>query len=1107
MHSEGQGMAKEIEQWLEDLELAKYVDVFAENEVGLRDLPHITEDDLKDLGLPLGPRKRLLAAVSTLGDTPPSRAQAEVPPSAQAERRQLTVLFCDLVGSTELASRLDPEDMRDALRQYHDAVTGVTTRHEGYVANYLGDGVLAYFGWPYAHEDQAAQAARAGLEMTRVVGNIMLAGSDGEALSARVGIATGQVVVGDLIGEGASQQAAVTGETPNLASRLQGVAQPGDVVIGGVTRQLLDSTFDLEDLGKRALKGISDPVPMWRVRCELPVDSRFEARTARLSRFVGRDHEVGLLQDRWQQAKAGEGQVVLLSGEPGIGKSRITQTFRDQIADEPQTRLSYQCSPYHVNTAFHPVIQQLSYAAGLTDDEPADNKLDKLEALLALASANIGNVVPLFAALLSLPYEHRYGALNHAPEQQRLLTLRALGNQLIGLAQDKPVLFLVEDAHWIDPTTQDLIADTVPRIIDRPVMMLITHRPEWSAPFLAQAQVSTLNLNRLSRTQGAELVRAIAGTYLSDEAIARIVERTDGIPLFVEELTKSLVEAGIDIEEADIPATLQGSLMARLDRLGTAKEIAQIGAVIGREFSREVLAAVAQKPTDELTTALDRLVQSQLVFQSGSSAASSYSFKHALIQDVAYDSLLRQRRRDLHLRIARALESNPGAASTQPPEVMARHYEEGGDVEHSLRWWEQAGKDAAARSAQPEAVAHFESALRLLKTLEPFPDLGRIELSLLLRLGQAQLGALGGAAPDTMATFERAAVLAAKRGSQADRCRAHYGQFVGLAISGRNVEVLAVAEEVISEAIDQNVEWMLTFGKRLSVTAHAMMGQLEKARAFGDEVMAAPHHMDQLPPGFAHDPLFTMIANLTHVNWSFGYPETALIASQKNLETIVQESRNPNTMSQALVWDLILALLCRDAGRALETVERLEAHTERTGGKFWAQLALIGQGSKDILIGAGDVGLPILREGLEGFMVTGALQGVPFFKLSEVEGLHLLGDQTAALSVLNESHEIMNRTDQRFYEPEVHRWRGKILAAIGREDEAVSAFLAAIAIAEKQSSRSWQLRATTSLAELDKALGRNAVAREKLQAIYETFDEGHDLPDLVAAKALLDQLA
>ena len=664
-------MAGDIREWLEGLGLGKYAEAFAENDVEFEVLSELNDDDLSQLGLSLGHRRKFLKAVAELTAGAQHEAPTDIadafPASAkhtEAERRQLTVMFCDMVGSTELSRHLDPEDLREIMRRYQDAVAGVVTRYGGHVAKYLGDGVLVYFGWPQAHEDQAERAVRAGLDAVEAVSDVQVA--DRRALEARIGIATGQVVVGDLVGEIGRDTEAVSGETPNLAARLQGVAEPGQVVIGEATHRLVAQTFELDNLGTFELKGFDAAVKAWRIVREVVAESRFEAaHGTALTRFVGRETELQLLLDRWQLAEGDEGQVVLISGEAGIGKSRLMQGLRDQVAERDHIRIRYQCSPYHTNSVLYPTIQQLQRSAGFAPDDNDEDKLDKLEALLHQAGDDRQADAPHFANLLSLPYEARYGTLTQPPQQIKQRLLEALVAHLLALAERHPVLFLFEDTHWIDPTSQELLERVIGRLQQARVLLVITHRPEWRPPQGGHNHVTSLQLNRLGKAYGAGIVRAIAGDQISDDVVTRIVERTDGVPLFIEELTKSLVEGGLDIEDADIPATLQASLTERLDRQGEAKEIAQIGAVIGREVPHALLATVAEKSPAKLSAALDRLVRSELMFRRGEPPDAVYSFKHALVRDTAYDSLLFASRRKWHHRVGEALEQSF-------PHVLAR---------------------------------------------------------------------------------------------------------------------------------------------------------------------------------------------------------------------------------------------------------------------------------------------------------------------------------------------------------------------------------------------------------------------------------------------------
>ena len=652
-------MAEDLGRWLEELGLGKYTAAFAQNAVDANVLPDLTGDDLKDIGVTaVGDRRKLLRAIASLaedGDDPaPATRDAQTGSadrvaSAAAERRQLTIMFCDLVGSTELSHRLDPEDLREVMRRYQDAVARAVTTYAGHVAKYLGDGVLAYFGWPQAHEDQAERAVRAALDAVAAVSGLQL--GSGVELRARAGIATGQVVIGDLVGEAGRDADAVSGETPNLAARLQGIAEPGQIAVGETTRRLIGDAFELEDLGARELKGFPEPVPAWRVVGERAVGSRFEAaHSDRLTTFVGREHEIGLLLNRWEQAKQGEGQVVLLSGEAGIGKSRISQALRERAAKDPHTRLRYQCSPYHDSTALYPFISQLERAAAFASNDTPEAKLDKLEALLSQATDAVDAAAPLFASLLSVAAGDRYPRLEMTPQQQKERTLEALLDQLLGLAAQQPVCLIFEDAHWVDPTSLEVLGQVIGRVQGVRVLVVITYRPEFSPPWRGYSHITSLALNRLGREQCAAIVGYVTGNKaLPDEVLSQILAKTDGFPLFVEELTKTVLESGLLKDVGDsyelagplsslaIPSTLQDSLMARLDRLAPVKDVAQLGAAIGREFSYSLLAAVSPLSDADLHNALDQLVESGLVQRRGAGIEATYIFKHALVRDVAYE--------------------------------------------------------------------------------------------------------------------------------------------------------------------------------------------------------------------------------------------------------------------------------------------------------------------------------------------------------------------------------------------------------------------------------------------------------------------------------------
>jgi class 3 adenylate cyclase len=620
------GAKQQVADWLEKLGLGQYAQRFAENGIDLSVLRYLTDQDLEKIGVLLGHRRKILAAISEItGSVPavPARTPAtELKPQDTAERRQVTVMFSDLVGSTALSARIDPEDLREVISAYQKCVTDTVRRFGGFVAKYMGDGVLVYFGYPEAHEHDAEQAVRAGLELIAAVNAL----TSGASLQTRVGIATGLVVVGDLIGSGDAQERGIVGETPNLAARLQALAEPNMVVIAEGTQRLLGNLFELQDLGPKDLKGIAGPVRAWAALRASSAEGRFDAlHTTGLTALVGREEESELLLRRWSKAKTGEGQVVLLSGEGGIGKSRLTAALLESVATEPHTRLRDFCSPQHTDSAFYPIIDQMERAAGLGYDDKPQAKLDKLDAVLAQTSTSPEDAA-LFAEMLSLPNDGRYPALALTPEQRRQRTLEALTSQLAGLASQQPVLMIFEDVRWIDPTSLEVLGRTVDRIKTLSALLIVTFRPEFNPPWVGQSRVTSVTLSRLGEREAAAIIARLVGNKeLPADVIAEIVERTDGIPLFVEEMTKAVLEAESEGEVRHtvaavpspalaVPASLHASLMARLDRLGPAKEVAQIGAAIGREFSHALLAAVVRKPEAELGSALDRLIAAGIRF-------------------------------------------------------------------------------------------------------------------------------------------------------------------------------------------------------------------------------------------------------------------------------------------------------------------------------------------------------------------------------------------------------------------------------------------------------------------------------------------------------------
>src|SRR6516162_5726277 len=926
-------MADELRSWLEQIGLAQHAEIFAANDIDLDVLPELSDEDLKELGLSLGHRRRLQRALAEQTSEDAIGAAPETP-RRDAERRQLTVLFCDLVGSTELSRRFDPEDLRELIRRYQDAVSGAVVRHGGYVANFLGDGIIAYFGWPHADEDNAAQAVRAGLDAVVTVREL--------SLRAHAGIASGPVVVGDLDAAGRRQAGAVVGETPNLAARLEAVAGPGQVVIDDLTRQLIGTAFALEGVGSQSLKGFAEPVQAWRVVGERAVESRFEARAGRLTPFVGREQEMALLLERFERAAAGEGQAVLLAGEAGIGKSRLVQMLHERLsaAPSPPMRIRMQCAPFHAASALQPVIRHLRYAADFLDEEGPEQRLDKLEALIRQGLEDVRESAALLAPLLSLPVD-RYGVpLDLTPEQRNERLMRVLVDQLLGLAARNTVLHVLEDAHWIDAATRDLIERVLARMTNSRILVLITHRPEFQPDWIRHPHLTTLTLNRLSRDQAIEVARAAGGAALSGGIVAIIGERAGGVPLFIEELTKSALEDGNASDESHIPETLQASLLARLDRLGgEARELAQLAAVIGREFDVQLLCAITDKKKGDISPSLDRLVRSEIVLPARDDA---YVFRHALIQEAAYQSLLLVRRRQYHRDVADALEAMQ--SDTVEPEIIAQHYTASELPEKAVPHWLRAGERALARFAGLAAAAHFERGLELARAL---PQARSQVLELLLALGNALDRTER--QRESLATFREAATLALEVGSPVDLATAALGvEEVETFVGGEraSVELLEAALRALGSG-----ESVLRC-RVLSQLARALLdkGEIERANELSCAATDTARHLG--------DRRALLDALISERAARTGYPYSASQFSdiRKALDEMLaaaEEIGDPNLIERALgrVVPLVLEMGDRPAFEVMlarhgESLERhdlnnhiyfnISAHAMRAilGGEF-----------------------------------------------------------------------------------------------------------------------------------------------------------------------------
>jgi class 3 adenylate cyclase/predicted ATPase len=1039
--------------------------------------------------------------------------------SQAAERRHLTVMFCDMAGSTALAARLDPEDLREVIRGFQDACVVAIDRFDGFVAKFMGDGVLAYFGYPRAHEDDAERAVRAGLTVVDVVSRLMLPTK--VRLEVRVGIATGLVVVGETLGEGSSQEQVVIGETPNLAARLQGLAEPNAVVIADGTRQLLGGLFDLQDLGPQFLKGMANPIPSWRVVGEHAAESRFEAgQTQRATGFFGREREVDLLMDRWVQARSGEGQVVFLSGEAGIGKSRIVAALRQKIVDEAHTRIQYQCSPHHTNSPFYPVIAQLERAAGFAPDDTPETKHDKLEQVLRYSFSTIDHVASLFATLLSLPFEGRYVALNLTPREQKERTILALNDLLGGLAKQRPVLFILEDGHWIDPTTLELFTRTIDRLQRWPVLLIVTFRPEFEVPWGHYPHVTALALNRLGQSHVVAMIERLTdGKVLPVNVRDEIIAKTDGVPLFVEELTKAVLGSGLLEETADryvlrgplpplaIPATLHDSLLARLDRLASVREIAQIGAVIGREFSYQLLDAVAPVHDEALEDGLDQLSKAELIFPRGVLPEATYIFKHALVQDAAYRSLLRSTRRQLHGRIAQAItELMPQIVETQP-ELLAHHYAQAGLIDEAIAYGLRAGRRSAARSANEEAITHYTKALELLGAKSAGVERDRQELELLVALGVPTIAARGYMAADVEGIYGRARHLCDKVTDTPHRFTVLRGLWNSAFLRKPLLKAQELSAELVALADAQGDDTRRALAHRAKGCSLFFRGEFESGwESFRQAIDL--WDVDRARAEilvYGEDPSVLCRAYGSWLLWLLGYPDKSSVLICRALAD-AQRLSNPFIYAMALGLASALHVLRNEFSQALERADASSALSAEHRFPQWTAYAMIHRGRARAELGRADDGIAEMEQGWADWQTLGAKLATGQATLRLAEACAKAGRIAAGLDWIKVAAEHARTFHERFIEAEIHRVHGELLLERAARGDAEVCLRRSIEIAQRQKAKSLELRTAMVLAQLWQHQGQRPAAYDLLAPIYGWFSEGFDSPDLRNARALLDDL-
>ncbi|MDW6025073.1 adenylate/guanylate cyclase domain-containing protein [Mesorhizobium sp. BAC0120] len=1108
----------DLRSWLRSVGLEKYADVFRDHGITLEILPDLTGADIDLLELPTGPRLQLEVAIRKLGG--PARTK---PPVANSERRQLTVMFCDLVGSTPLSERLDPEELRELIEAYRKVGDEVVARYEGTFGRYVGDGLLVYFGWP-AHEDDAERAVRAALEMVHAVKAIHA----DPPLEVHIGVATGPTVVG------AESQFEAFGRTLNLAVRLQGLAGHDEVVISNDTRRLVGETFDLEDLGEHPLKGIEVPERAWRVNRIGDAASRFEASHGeRLTPLVDRQNEIELLLNRRQLASKGNGKVVLLSGEPGIGKSRVLRELRMRLEAKNVRTLRFQCSPYHTNSALWPFVDNFEQALKFASEQTPESKLRRLENHIieeyGRPRKHAQNDVRLIASILSIPCEGPYKPLTKTPQKQKDDTLRTLVELVAAAARKRPSVVLFEDLHWADHTTLELLDLLVDRVKSLKLLMVLTHRPEFQNRWASHDHVETVDLTNLTPAQSCEMVSTLAGNKkLPKKVVEKILTKTDGLPLFVEELTKSILESGQLTDTSDhngyagafggrrIPDTLQDWLMARLDRYMPAKKIAQIGAAIGREFSYELISVLAPPSMADLDDMLEHLTASGLVFRRGTVPQCTYSFKHALVQDAAYESLLKRERRQWHADIAHALTIDKKFSNIKDtePEILARHYTEAGLFEQAAEYWRKAGRNAQGRWALEEAIAHFKKGLDAIGRLPASKLRDGLELECRVELSTVWEAYRGWPTPELEKALKPALPLAqaARQQKPEHLARTLWGLWVQQMSVGPVAESLKWAKQLLRAGQKTEHEELLLVGHMAMMVTNFWLGNPRVVKQHADEILRLYDrdrhaHIVKL---MNHDPKTLAGIYLSQVLWILGYPKRAadIVRDRDDHARLIN---HPFDTAFALTLGAWVFHYRREPGKQDARKAEVQRLARDAGLPFISEVLapFLSTGISLAQQGHYRKGIEDMQRGILAWEAAGAKTVTPYIRSRLGEALALSGDVDAGLAEVDAMLEQIDRPGwkERSHLPEILRLKGWMQERKGDLAGAQRSYRASIRWARKQEAKSWELRTATSLARLWQKQGKEKEAYDLLAPIYGWFEEGFDTKDLIEAKALLAELA